>query len=698
MKKLKKLALGLIALITAFSVTAFTACGDETSETPPDNSTEQTPGTDDDNKDDDNTGDNTGGENTPSGGDSAILSAIEKTSAASFKGITVDGTIQMDVTMEATEESTSYMKSVEKQTMEFGINLDTATYNMDLTEYGGSIGGYTTEKGAEIVLDDTNPTYSESESYGYSFIRDGYTFSTSISDYGNDNVENGDNTGNTESAASETEETFTGITDFTGVELRASLYKSFITPDDVAGLDMSVIMGTIQAMPFVFASLAERYDAVTIADNTITVNLTDLVMGIYETFKTAVKSVTADTTVTQILQIGLVKDLIESITVGVSPADIYDLVESQINPPEGESLSDYIPEPAADDTVYEYILDLAASEELFDAIFNGGSSSDEAVPTPGDNVNVASSYALAAADATATEPATFGEMTVGQILTLTTNGEMTVDMLKSYVDLVELTEEEGNVSVTLKDGQGNSQKLFTAGGSIVYTLADGVLSKIEVSTNAVSYSGEMSSVGDDGSQLIMEGTATAQSKITVNFSATAPTLTDISKNPVEGMDNYTVEQILPLLKDGTLFSGKLAGTYVADYINAYVDDYSPLDEIDDYDLQMQAGDAIQDKIDEIMSSKDAPVMTFDPLKNTGTMVVDGETRNFTYKQSYSSNGSSSSMGPATLTFEDGSTLTINDSHSSIYFEDTLSFNTGVQDVTVEIIIEYNLYNNDYNLW
>ena len=318
---------------------------------------------------------------------------------------------------------------------------------------------------------------------------------------------------------------------------------------------MSVIMGTIQAMPFVFASLAERYDAVTIADNTITVNLTDLVMGIYETFKTAVNSVTADTTVTQILKIELVKDLIESITVGVSPADIYDLVESQITLPAGESLSDYIPEPAADDTVYEYILDLAASEELFDLIFNGGSSSDEAVPTPGDNVNVAASYALAAADTTATEPATFGEMTVAQILALTTNGEMTVDMLKSYVDLVELTEEEGNVSVTLKGEQGNDQKLFTAGGSIVYTLADGVLSKIDASINAVSYSSAIYK-GADGSQLIMEGIATTQSKITVNFSAAAPTLTDISKNPIEGMDNYTVEQILPLLKVGTLFSGK----------------------------------------------------------------------------------------------------------------------------------------------
>lgn len=610
MKKLKKLALGLIALITAFSVTAFTACGDETSETPPDNSTEQTPGP--------------GGENTPSGGDSAILSAIEKTSAASFKGITVDGTTQMDVTMEATEESTSYMKSVEKQTAEFGINLDTATYNMDLTEYSGSIGVYTTEEGAEIVLDDANPTYSESEYYEYSFIRDGYTFSTSISDYGNDNVGNGDNTGNTESAASETEETFTGITDFTGVELRTSLYKSFITPDDVAGLDMSVIMGTIQAMPFVFASLAERYDAVTIADNTITVNLTDLVMGIYKTFKTAVNSVTADTTVTQILQIELVKDLIESITVGVSPADIYDLVESQITPSAGESLSDYIPEPAADDTVYEYILDLAASEELFDLIFNGGSSSDEAVPTPGDNVNVAASYALAAADTTATEPATFGEMTVAQILALTTNGEMTVDMLKSYVDRVELTEEEGNVSVTLKGEQGNNQKLFTAGGSIVYTLADGVLSKIDASINAVSYSSAIS-VGADGSQLIMEGTATTQSKITVNFSAAAPTLADLSKSPVycNGVEFENIDKYLETVEK-ELFEGKLSGSYYSQ--NATVDIINAPEDSD------QAAEYVNALEEYAYMLGNNCGMEFDPLTNTGVFNMMGLMVEFTYTQ------------------------------------------------------------------
>lgn len=199
------------------------------------------------------------------------------------------------------------------------------------------------EYGVDLQVGYTQPGYSRE--YGYLFVRD-YTMFTSDTSYASP-------------------------VDTQGMVLQAA---STLLPQDTPSLDtgsessqtstswVSVLGGIVTSSDAAAAlgvvSLADKYGAVTVEDDSLTIDMVAFIGAMYEGVGQLIESLTDDTTLSEVYSSGIVSDLLSSVY--IADEQLAYLV-SLINSSSGAAL---LPEPEEGQGLYEYIGALLKDEQL----------------------------------------------------------------------------------------------------------------------------------------------------------------------------------------------------------------------------------------------------------------------------------------------------------------------------------------------
>ena len=199
------------------------------------------------------------------------------------------------------------------------------------------------EYGVDLQVGYTQPGYSRE--YGYLFVRD-YTMFTSDTSYASP-------------------------VDTQGMALQAA---STLLPQDTPSLDtgsessqtstswVSVLGGIVTSSDAAAAlgvvSLADKYGAVTVEDDSLTIDMVAFIGAMYEGVGQLIESLTDDTTLSEVYSSGIVSDLLSSVY--IADEQLAYLV-SLINSSSGAAL---LPEPEEGQGLYEYIGALLKDEQL----------------------------------------------------------------------------------------------------------------------------------------------------------------------------------------------------------------------------------------------------------------------------------------------------------------------------------------------
>lgn len=242
------------------------------------------------------------GDGTGEGGgeiEQFIAEARQATQSADYKSAVMTA----DMTMTAQQNAVTL-------TMEYGIEMEMDLETLD----------------ADISV--TSPDqYMLKPAISYAFIRDMVNFSA--------------------------EQTYeSAVTDFTDVHLIASQSSQ-------GGTDVSDILGqtggmNMQALDtgtsFAAAALADKYGAVTLSDGSLSVNLIALASGLIGQLDDFVGGLTDQTTVGDVYDTDIAKNLIGACNYAIDAQDLYTILDSYASqvsfetpaPAEGQSLYDYI--------------------------------------------------------------------------------------------------------------------------------------------------------------------------------------------------------------------------------------------------------------------------------------------------------------------------------------------------------------------
>ena len=199
------------------------------------------------------------------------------------------------------------------------------------------------EYGADLQVGYTQPGYSRE--YGYLFVRD-YTMFASDTSYASP-------------------------VDTQGMVLQVA---STLLPQDTPSLDtgsessqtstswVSVLGGIVTSSDAAAAlgvvSLADKYGAVTVEDDSLTIDMVAFIGAMYEGVGQLIESLTDDTTLSEVYSSGIVSDLLSSVY--IADEQLAYLV-SLVNSSSGAAL---LPEPEEGQGLYEYIGALLKDEQL----------------------------------------------------------------------------------------------------------------------------------------------------------------------------------------------------------------------------------------------------------------------------------------------------------------------------------------------
>lgn len=199
------------------------------------------------------------------------------------------------------------------------------------------------EYGVDLQVGYTQPGYSRE--YGYLFVRD-YTMFTSDTSYASP-------------------------VDTQGMVLQAA---STLLPQDTPSLDTgsessqtstswvsvlgSILTSSDAAAALGFVSLADKYGAVTVEDDSLTIDMVAFIGAMYEGVGQLIESLTDDTTLSEVYSSGIVSDLLSSVY--IADEQLAYLV-SLVNSSSGAAL---LPEPEEGQGLYEYIGALLKDEQL----------------------------------------------------------------------------------------------------------------------------------------------------------------------------------------------------------------------------------------------------------------------------------------------------------------------------------------------
>lgn len=211
------------------------------------------------------------------------------------------------------------------------------------------------EYGVDLQVGYTQPGYSRE--YGYLFVRD-YTMFASDTSYASP-------------------------VDTQGMVLQAA---STLLPQDTPSLDtgsessqtstswVSVLGGIVTSSDAAAAlgvvSLADKYGAVTVEDDSLTIDMVAFIGAMYEGVGQLIESLTDDTTLSEVYSSGIVSDLLSSVY--IADEQLAYLV-SLVNSSSGAAL---LPEPEEGQGLYEYIGALLKDEQLGTAAGLDGAMGD----------------------------------------------------------------------------------------------------------------------------------------------------------------------------------------------------------------------------------------------------------------------------------------------------------------------------------
>ena len=246
-----------------------------------------------------------------------IQNALSATQSANYKSLNFDYSMSMEGTGSAASSN-----------MDVSVDavMDLATMEYDM----------------EAVMTDSNNVTS----YGYAFIR-GMQLFASEDDY-------------------EAQQT-----DYSNIVLiPAGSYSSL-------GATSVSAVGDLQTV-FAAATLAECYNAVTLADNSLTINTISLVKGIYDDLLEIVDALTAETTISDIYAHDLFKNVIGSVGEVISAQEAYDAVLQIFNlavssSPSAADVEFPLPAPSEGQSLYDYIGSVLNNAEFAQAMGLGQS-------------------------------------------------------------------------------------------------------------------------------------------------------------------------------------------------------------------------------------------------------------------------------------------------------------------------------------
>ena len=199
------------------------------------------------------------------------------------------------------------------------------------------------EYGADLQVGYTQPGYSRE--YGYLFVRD-YTMFASDTSYASP-------------------------VDTQGMVLQvASTLLPLDTPSQDTGSESSqtstswvsvlggIVTSSDAAAALGFVSLADKYGAVTVEDDSLTIDMVAFIGAMYEGVGQLIESLTDDTTLSEVYSSGIVSDLLSSVY--IADEQLAYLV-SLVNSSSGAAL---LPEPEEGQGLYEYIGALLKDEQF----------------------------------------------------------------------------------------------------------------------------------------------------------------------------------------------------------------------------------------------------------------------------------------------------------------------------------------------
>lgn len=465
MKKLKKLILGVVSIATAFSMFAFTACSGSSDDGVSSNDpTTEESGTGGETTGGESTGnESTGGEST--GGEEVtegtiFTRAIAATQNADYKSMSVYTNIEYSESVYGVDTGEDY-EFGERDVISFLYDFDSSDYDVYQATYYW------------------DNDYSVSNSYSlysliYKFMRGGYTFSHY---------------------------------DYPSYDVTASLPEidadtgliAYYNPNGSKEMasDVGQAADIYKIMPFAIAFLAEKYDAATITSDTITVDVGELANKLYSALSAVIEVIDSNTILSQLLENPIVKDLIDSISIGMDATAIYEFVIDMWEKYGGdtEEFKAVVPAPNEGDTLYEYLCALADDDEFYSAITG--------IIWP----------AL-----------TFGRTTLDRFL-LEFFG-ISVEDLKAYFNMIDFSYTGGVATIGITDNSGEFVFDFlscSVGGDLTISLNS------DLAFNSIGFNGIIGYRTASDSESI---TAEIYFDTTITLSTSAAVLTDISQNPV----------------------------------------------------------------------------------------------------------------------------------------------------------------------
>lgn len=280
-----------------------------------------------------------------------ILSVISAAAVAScsiaFTACNDNSGEQLTETQQFIQNALSATQSANYKSLNFDYSMSiegtgsAASSNMDVS-VDAVMDLATMEYDMEAVMTDSNNVTS----YGYAFIR-GMQLFASEDDY-------------------EAQQT-----DYSNIVLiPAGSYSSL-------GATSVSAVGDLQTV-FAAATLAECYNAVTLADNSLTINTISLVKGIYDDVLEIVDALTAETTISDIYAHDLFKNVIGSVGEVISAQEAYDAALQIFNlavssSPSAADVEFPLPAPSEGQSLYDYIGSVLNNAEFAQAMGLGQS-------------------------------------------------------------------------------------------------------------------------------------------------------------------------------------------------------------------------------------------------------------------------------------------------------------------------------------
>lgn len=192
------------------------------------------------------------------------------------------------------------------------------------------------------ALDLSAGIYSDAAGYeyNYAFVRDGYLFSNSEP---------------SDSAVTNFEDFALGVLNTSASPVSRAVAECAVNPQLTEAISMLAL-----------ADIAEDYGAVTLDEDALNIDFVAAAEGLYNEVNEFVDSLTDETTLYDVYENDVVKNVLDALDMVLTPDELYDEINQII---EDEFFMGgvgviYIPEPEGQSTLYEYIGEVLNDEEF----------------------------------------------------------------------------------------------------------------------------------------------------------------------------------------------------------------------------------------------------------------------------------------------------------------------------------------------